>query len=248
MSETTQSITLSVGQIAAALAKAQGEMVQPEKNKTVTVRSDKGNYSFDYADYNAIVEAVRGPLSKNGIAFTHLIEGRERGLVLVTLLIHSSGEQLESLYPLPASTEPKTLGGAITYGKRYCLSALTGCVADDDTDAEPENVTSFKDRAGSAPKPQNPGVVKPPGASTAPSGTQAGGGPAKVGQPTATELGELWSAMTKKGWQVDKAKLYMEKEWGIKAAKDLTREQYAAMLKLPIEAMYAMAAEPGSQG
>ena len=131
--------------LAEALSKAQSEIVQPEKNKTVEVRTkDGGRYTFDYADYNAIVQAVRGPLTKNGICFTHLITLIDKEPVLLTRLIHSSGEMLESVYLLPHNVAAKDFGAAVTYGKRYCLSALTGCVADDDTDAEPENVTSFK--------------------------------------------------------------------------------------------------------
>jgi hypothetical protein len=136
-----------IGHIADALAKAQAKIDPPQRNKTVKVRTKTGQeYTFDYADYAAIVAAVKGPLSENGIAWTHLIEKAGNGFILVTKLIHSSGEELEAIYPLPATYEPKDFGGAMTYGKRYCLSALTGCSADDDLDADPENTTDFKDR------------------------------------------------------------------------------------------------------
>lgn len=141
----------TIGQIAGALAKAQGKIEPPQKNKTVKVRTKTGQeYTFDYADYAAIVAAVKGPLTENGIAWTHLIERAGNGFILVTKLIHSSGEELEAIYPLPATYEPKDFGGAMTYGKRYCLSALTGCSADDDLDADPENTTDFKDRKKAA--------------------------------------------------------------------------------------------------
>lgn len=145
--QTTPTLTKSIGNIAGALAKAQAKIEPPQRNKTVKVRTKTGQeYTFDYADYAAIVAAIKGPLTENGIAWTHLIERAGNGFILVTKLIHESGEELEAIYPLPATYEPKDFGGAMTYGKRYCLSALTGCSADDDLDADPENTTDFKDR------------------------------------------------------------------------------------------------------
>lgn len=226
----------SIAKIAEALAKAQAEMVQPEKNKTVKVYPKKRQdgyqpdpYTFDYADYNAIVEAVRIPLSKHGIAFTHLIDARERELILLTRLIHSSGEYLESIYPLPRSGDPKDFGGAITYGKRYCLSAITGCVADDDADAEPENVTEFKSRQGGQSAPHAPkGPVIAPKTQAPPAVSP----PAVAGNPTAAEIAQVFSVATARGWSVDQVKIIMETRWKISATKDLTRERYTELLDL----------------
>lgn len=133
--------------LASALAKAQAEFIQPRKNKTVTVYPKTAKpYSFTYADYSEIVEAVRGPLSNQGVAFTHCLELREGKLLLVTRLIHGeSGQILESIWPMTSSDDPKELGGDMTYGKRYSLSAITGCVADADADADPKNTTHFGD-------------------------------------------------------------------------------------------------------
>lgn len=219
----------SIAQIAGALAKAQGEIVQPEKNKTVKVRTKSGEtYTFDYADYNAIVEAVRVPLSKHGICFTHLIEGVDSGLLLVTRLIHSSGEFLESIYPLPRTMEPKDLGGAITYGKRYCLSAITGCVADDDADAEPANVTEFKDRKP-APALQQPQPA--PGIPRAPS---------------AAQIARLFAIASGNGWTNDQVKIYMETTWKISSTKDLTLDKYEALVDTIQKKSYAQACIGGS--
>jgi len=136
-----------INEIALALSKAQGAIKSPEKNKTVVVKTTNGSsYTFDYADLGAITDAIKGPLSANGLAFTHLIETDEDGAFLSTYLIHSSGQWLGTKYPLPSSADAKVLGGALTYGKRYSLSALIGVCADDDADAEPENVTEFRDK------------------------------------------------------------------------------------------------------
>lgn len=228
----------SIAKIAEALSKAQGEMVQPEKNKTVTVKSEKGNYSFEYADYNAIVEAVRKPLSNHGIAFTHLIEPQGPGLVLLTRLVHSSGEYLESFYPLPRSLNPKDLGGAITYGKRYCLSAMTGCAADDDADAEPENVTDLKDRPSKRSKPpagpvdQNPPIGKP-------------GDPQKP-LLSAAQLARLFAIADERGWTQDQVKDFMKRRWEIASTKLLDRQMYDELVHTIQAVTYADTLPPAN--
>lgn len=239
----------SIAKIAEALAKAQGEIVQPQKNKTVSVKDRDGKklYDFEYADYNAIVEAVRGPLSKNGIAFTHLIEYVDRELVLLTQLIHSSGECLESIYPLPRGASPKDLGGAVTYGKRYCLSAITGCVADDDADAEPENVTSFKDtkpaggKTKAAIKPKdgqpatsavNSGASTLSGAPTSPTPNSAppGASPEAPGGPSKDQIKRLFTVADQRGWSKEQVKIYMVTRFNVQSTHDLSLDQYNALV------------------
>lgn len=226
----------SIAKIAEALSKAQAEVVQPEKNKTVEVQTKSGHkYKFDYADYSAIVESVRIPLSKNGIAFTHLIETDDRGaLVLFTRLIHSSGEYLESAYPLPRSTDPKELGGAITYGKRYCLSAITGCVADDDADAEPKNVTNLKDKE---PKKTPP----PPAQKPQPQAPEA---PPKTPIVTPSQLARLFAIANKNGWTNEQIKIFMERYYGIGSTKDLSRGQYDELVDIVQKKAFDQAVSP----
>lgn len=153
-----------INELASALAKAQAGIKKPEKNKTVTVRTKAGGtYTFDYADLGAITDAIRHPLATNGLSYAHLIDRDEKATWLVTVLMHSSGQFLTTRYPLPANPDPKEFGGAITYGKRYSLSALTGCVADDDADADPANTTEFKDRKPKQPESKMEKGMVPPG-------------------------------------------------------------------------------------
>lgn len=231
----------SVAKIAEALAKAQAKITQPHKNKTVTVKDRDGKrlYDFEYADYNAIVEAVRIPLSENGICFTHLIERAGAGLVLVTRLIHSSGEFLESLYPLPGSSDPKALGGAVTYGKRYCLSAITGCVADDDTDGAEtttpgKTTTDFKDRDPKT-KTENPKVGSGPVIKAKTQGTTVEA-TLPSDHPTVNQLGRLFAIAKGKHpdetrWTEDHIKLFISHRWGLESTKDLTIAQYEELVE-----------------
>lgn len=118
-------------ELAAALAKAQGQMTAAKFNRT------NPHFKNKYADLSAIIEAVRKPLSDNGLSVTQAIEINGGGaLVLVTTLRHSSGQWTDSHYPLPMNAKPQEFGSALTYAKRYSLSSLVCISADEDDDAE----------------------------------------------------------------------------------------------------------------
>ena len=121
----------SVKEIAAALAKAQTEFQPILRTKEVTVKTDRGSYSFRYAPFEEIVEAVRGPLANNGIAFSQAVEDER----LVTTLLHSSGEWLCDAMPLPAAATNQAYGSSLTYRRRYALASLLGLATEDDDDA-----------------------------------------------------------------------------------------------------------------
>lgn len=147
----------ATNELAAALAKAQGTM------KAATFNKINPHFKNRYADLAAVVDAIRAPLSANGLAYTQATEVREGGLLLVTTLLHSSGQWVASEYPLPQAARPQELGSALTYAKRYSLSAIVGVAADDDDDAEGARA---KDQTSSTPKAKeatrvNPHVTRP---------------------------------------------------------------------------------------
>lgn len=119
-----------IGEIAAALAAAQAEMQ--------TAKKDSANPFFKskYADLAAVREACQGALSKYGLAVSQLLRVAEDGKTyLDTLLAHKSGQWLKSTYPIrPVKDDPQGLGSAITYARRYALSAITGVATEDDDD------------------------------------------------------------------------------------------------------------------
>jgi hypothetical protein len=124
--------SLPNGQLAAALAKAQGEMKAAVYNKI------NPHFKNRYADLAAVLDAVRGPLSKHGIGYTQIME-TQPDFALVTTLHHTSGQVISSRYPLPLGAKPQELGSALTYARRYSLSAICGVAADEDDDAEAAN-------------------------------------------------------------------------------------------------------------
>lgn len=125
--------TVPVNELAAALAKAQSEITAPPRNKTVTVKTKTGaRYEFRYATLDSIIDHIRGPLTSNGLCFTQAIEGTE----LVTTLYHTSGQSIGSRTPLIVQEQGnQAFGSAITYMRRYALTALLGIAADEDDDA-----------------------------------------------------------------------------------------------------------------
>jgi hypothetical protein len=133
----------SIGAIAAALAKAQAELTNPEKSLLATIRSpisSEGERSFRYASLASGLDIVRKVLGKHGIAIVQTTAiDREAALIrLTTVLAHSSGEWLSSDWPVCGVSEtaaPHKMGAALTYARRYALFTLVGIAGEDDLDA-----------------------------------------------------------------------------------------------------------------
>src|SRR3954469_20249683 len=142
----------SIGAIAAALAKAQGELINPEKSLTATIRSPfprEADRTFRYASLSTGLEIVRKALGKHEIATVQTTAiDQEAGLIrLTTVLAHSSGEWVSSDWPVCPVTEtasPQRMGTALTYARRYALFTLVGIAGEDDLDA-PQLATTLHD-------------------------------------------------------------------------------------------------------
>lgn len=149
------------GNISEAFSKAQGQFKQPDLNRTAEIKKDgKLLYKTEYADLNQCIESVREALSVNGLSFTQTIELNENGWLLVLTMRHSSGESIKSFLPLNLNAPPQSIGGQLTYLKRYQMSAFFGLAADFDDDGnatEKDNLES----ANFGNKPQKTAAPKP---------------------------------------------------------------------------------------
>lgn len=126
-----------LGELSTALAKAQADLRHPAKNRTAKILSAKGNYSYKYADLADVLDCIRAPFSKNGLAIAQTVATENAGVVVTTRLLHSSGEWIEdALWMRLGDDRPQTLGSIITYLRRYSLGALAGIAPDDDEDGE----------------------------------------------------------------------------------------------------------------
>ena len=132
-----------IGTLAAALAKAQAELTNPEKSLTATLPAGSpgdADRTFRYAPLASGLDIVRKCLGRHEIAVVQTTAiDREAGLVrLTTMLAHASGEWLSSDWPVCAIAEtasPQRMGAALTYARRYALFAMVGIAGEDDLDA-----------------------------------------------------------------------------------------------------------------
>src|SRR4051794_31536751 len=118
-----------IGALATALAKAQGEIANPEKSLTATIESPfprEGQRTFRYASLSTGLEIVRKCLGQHEIATVQSTAiDRDSGLIrLTTTLVHASGEWVSSDWPVCPASEtsvPHRMGAALTYARRYAL-------------------------------------------------------------------------------------------------------------------------------
>jgi hypothetical protein len=133
----------SVAALAAALAKAQAELVNPEKSLTATVRTGRpgeGQRSFRYASLSSGLDIVRKTLGQHEIATvqTTAIDHTAGMVNLTTTLAHASGEWIASdwpVCPIAETANPQRMGAALTYARRYALFTLVGIAGEDDLDS-----------------------------------------------------------------------------------------------------------------
>ncbi|MFZ9481918.1 MAG: ERF family protein [Ilumatobacteraceae bacterium] len=118
----------TIGELAKALAKAQGELHAASKDAT------NPHFKNRYADLASVWDACRAPLSKHGLAVSQLSDRGEDGSVrLTTILMHESGEHIGSTMSVrPSQENPQVVGSILTYLRRYALASAVGVVADDD--------------------------------------------------------------------------------------------------------------------
>jgi hypothetical protein len=133
----------SVAALASALAKAQAELVNPEKSLTATIRSGRpgeGERSFRYAPLACGLDIVRKALGQHEIATvqTTAIDSAVGMVNLTTMLADASGEWIASdwpVCPVAETANPHRMGAALTYARRYALFTLVGIAGEDDLDA-----------------------------------------------------------------------------------------------------------------
>jgi hypothetical protein len=146
-----------IANLAAALAKAQIELTNPEKSLVGTVRSDdpKGaERAFRYAPLSSGLDIVRKVLGQHEIATMQTTSvDQAAGIInLTTVLAHASGEWIASDWPVcavSATSTPHRMGAALTYARRYALFTLVGIAGEDDLDA-PDLVTPVHQASATA--------------------------------------------------------------------------------------------------
>ena len=152
-----------INELAAALATAQGSISAAKYDGTNPHLKNR------YTTLSAVWDAIRKPLSDNGLAVVQVVDMDSDGMILSTRLMHSSGQYIEAVYPITAGeargiSGAQAIGSALTYARRYSLTALIGVVSDDDDDgnsagdqkprSKPQSSKpAAQDQSGSEPEP-----------------------------------------------------------------------------------------------
>lgn len=212
-----------INELAAALAKAQGDITNADKDKT------NPHFQSKYATLASTWDACRAPLSKNGLSVVQVVDGD----VLISRLLHSTGQYIESTMGIkPTQNSPQGFGSALTYARRYSLQALVGIAPgddvgqDDEDDANEGSGIQTEPSAQTGPKP----VITPK--------TQTKNEvPDK--NPTQAQVKRLFSIAGASQWTNDQVKEFIGRKWGIDSTSKLTIDQYNEVCTLMPNAKFS---------
>lgn len=190
--------TISLAELYGAMSKAQGAFQPIVKNREVEITMKSGGkFRFRYADLEEILTKTRPALAANGLSLMQTIGHSAQGQVLICVLAHSSGGSICSEVPLPSArdfADPKSLGAAISYLRRYLVTAMLGVAADDDLDEDGQEMQEAAPRTAS-----RPAVAAPQRRAEAPAqpATPASG---DMTPCTQGELAYITKKLEAKGW------------------------------------------------
>jgi hypothetical protein len=218
--------------LTAALIKVQSIIVNPEKNKKVSV---PGKYSFKYSDLPECYDVAKKPLSENGLSHFSTVEYRDKVPFLIMRLQHISGQWIESEWMLNGGSVEKSVAASMTYGKRYLFCALIGIAAEEDIDdpgeSNPKTVEDIK-RGTNLRIPS----AAPIGADSDFNSFDTGGTvipPTKPesGAPTSIDLDELMKVGTQFGWSKKQISFYCQRQFKDKLPSQLNQNEFKYLIE-----------------
>jgi hypothetical protein len=224
--------------LAQALSLLQMRLPRIEKSQTAKVETKTGgSYSYSYADLSNISAQLLPMLGALGLSFLARPTFSEGRFVLAYELLHVTGESKAGEYPLPTGGTPQALGSAITYGRRYCLCAVTGVAPEDDDDASVAQAEASGQR-GTAQRSSRP-AAKSAARTAAPEGKTAQRAASPAGPPplpsetdaiTGPQLAKLHILMAKEGYDASSRQeglAYLSAKVGrdIVTSKELTKRE-----------------------
>lgn len=154
----------SIAELAAALVAAQAAFPEIPRNREVAVATRSGGtYKFKYATLDAILGAVRKPLTDNGLTVSQVITVWDGVPCLETVLLHKSGQWIISEAQLPTGVSNQEFGSALSYMRRYALSSILSVVGEEDDDANIADQNVIVEAPRTIPheeaEPQPPGMA-----------------------------------------------------------------------------------------
>lgn len=212
------------GELAKALAAAQSKMAPPVKDKTAKIQGKDGKpgREYHYADISTVIDATREELAKNGLAISQTTRsvyngGLFLGTELVTILLHSSGQFLESDYFIPRTDSAQQFGGQLTYHRRYQLCSVLGIAAESDDDAQEEQQPKGQQWQGQGSQPaQQQQQARP-----------VGNPNNNVQRISEKQAQRMWAIARQHSWDYNvHVKAYIKAAWGVESHQDLNWDQY----------------------
>ena len=203
----------ALDKLAAALSKAQAEYKTLTKSKTAKIQTKAGgSYEYAYADLSDMIDATRAALAKNELALVQLIVGDQ----LVTKLIHSSGQLLESTVRVNLNLSPQEFGSFLTYYRRYTMGPILGIAAEEDDD-------------GAAGQAASKAQSSPPARSSPPPKQNP---PAKSDSKFISEaqVKRLYTIARGRGWTDDEIKHYLA-SGGVKSSREILKSDYDLIVR-----------------
>jgi hypothetical protein len=223
-----------INELATALAKAQAELKPAPFDKV------NPHFKSRYASLASCVQTAAPTLAKYGLAISQVVGTRDRAPVLVTTLMHTSGQWLGDEAPL-FGNNPQQVGASLTYSRRQNYSSIIGLISEEDDDGEsasrPQKKTSTSVTEGSGK------LVSPEPSSD----KQARGGESQVSprseEPPRTssahtpplskkQLGLLHVKMKQHGWNKEAIRAYSKANFGKESATELTWAEFNLILQV----------------
>ena len=186
----------SIGKIAEALAAFQAEVKDPARDK------DNPYFKSKYVAIDGLLAAVRPILAKHGLSVIQSTGGNGQDISVTTEILHTSGEWIrtDALVLKAVKADPQGAGSAVTYGRRYSLSAALGVAWDDDDDGNAASTPPKDEKPKAAPKKKT---------------------------DKAALLKQIAEGAKKHSISADDMKIIMKRQYGKEASKDLTDAETA---------------------
>jgi hypothetical protein len=222
---------LAAGAFAAALAQFQADLPPIEKRQTATIASAKGRFQYRYADLADIQRAIGPKLASCGLSITFDTEDHNDRLDVICTVHHIAGHSQSSRFPVPVDREARMnaaqqVGAALTYGRRYALTAALGIVtADEDTDAQgaperqqPNTGAQRSERRAESPRSVPSGAPQSVRQSEAPNTTEP--------RITEAQHRRLEARINELRLERERVKAWCAAAFGHEHFPDLSRSQY----------------------
>jgi len=219
----------SIGALAAALAKAQGEMAGAQKD------SVNPHFKARYASLAAVWDACRAALSKNALSVLQPVRADGARVTVTTILAHDSGEWIsEELTVTAQSPTPQGVGSAITYGRRYGLASMVGIAPDDDDGAaasEPQiEAASFSETRYITPIPKYERAGES-AAATPPQQRAKDSGHGSDLLISEAQAKRFHAIAGQAGWNTAELKNWLKEVWQLESSRDIPRAKYDEICK-----------------